>query len=76
MPDQPKKFVPPTGHSCDLSEGIHEQLTFGTGELSFAGFWSEPCAECARAWEKQFPEDAPCWPHTHEQLVKMGMKKE
>jgi hypothetical protein len=47
---------------CAVSTGIHEMLTFGRGDLDFNGFWSEPCALCARDWERRYPEDAPCWP--------------
>lgn len=66
------KFVLPEGHKCRVSTGIHDQLTFGTGYLSNNGFWEKPCNHCARAWEIQFPEDTPCWPHTPEQLTAMG----
>jgi hypothetical protein len=68
-----KKFIRPAGHKCSVSTGIHEALTFGTGKLDGSGFWSKPCEECARAHEKQFPEDGPCWPHTDEDLAAMGL---
>lgn len=48
--------------SCDISTGIHDGLTFGRGELDEHGFWQTPCAPCARAYEKNYPESAPCWP--------------
>jgi hypothetical protein len=66
-----KKFIYPEGHTCKVSTGVHECLTFGTGELDHCGFWERPCWECARAYEAQFPEDGPCWPHTDEQIQEM-----
>lgn len=69
-----KPFVRPEGHeNCRISSGIHDYLTFGTGELSFSGFWENPCYECAREHERQFPECGFCWPHTSEQLEGMGL---
>jgi hypothetical protein len=47
---------------CGVSSGIHEGLTFGSGELDSLGFWSKPCSVCARAHEAQHPEGGPCWP--------------
>lgn len=49
--------------TCSVSTGIHDGLTFGKGTLDFNGFWSRPCAPCARAHEKAYPEDGPCWPY-------------
>ncbi len=66
-----KQFIRPEGHGCDISTGIHDCLTFGTGKLDGSGFWEHPCEECARAHEQQFPEDGPCWPHTDEDLRKL-----
>jgi hypothetical protein len=57
------KFIRPDGHTCTFSTGIHEGLTVGTGRLDVHGYWEHPCPECARAWEQQFPEDAPVWPY-------------
>jgi hypothetical protein len=34
---------------CSCSTGIHEGLTFGSGELDDWGYWSKPCQVCARA---------------------------
>jgi len=66
------RFVRPKGHeNCNASSGIHDCLTFGNGKLDNNGFWENPCGECARAHEEQFPEDGPCWPHTKEQLREM-----
>ena len=65
------KFVRPDGHTCSVSTGIHDCLTFGTGELSAGGFWENPCWTCARAWEKQFPDSGPCWPHVDEDVAEM-----
>jgi len=70
-----KVFVRPEGHTCQISTGIHDCLTFGIGKLNKHGFWEHPCAECARAHEQQFPDDGPCWPHTDKQLKAMGFKK-
>jgi len=68
-----KQFKAPPGHDkCRVSTGIHGYLTFGSGRLSGNGFWEHPCGECAKAWEQQFPEDGPCWPHTDEQIAAMG----
>jgi len=47
---------------CGVSTGIHDGLTFGRGKLDDYGYWSKPCGPCARAWEKEHPEDGPCWP--------------
>jgi hypothetical protein len=53
-------------HACKVSRGIHDELTFGEGELDEFGYWEYPCYECARAWERKYPEDGPCWPFTEE----------
>lgn len=64
-----KQFQRPAGHeSCKTSTTIYDALSFGTGELDYYGFWQIPCAECARAWEAQFPGSGPCWPHSAETL--------
>lgn len=68
-----KKFIRPEGHRCKTSSNVFEILTFGTGKLDEHGFWEHGCYECARAHEQQFPEDGPCWPHTDEDLRKMGL---
>lgn len=69
-------FVRPVGHEhCKVSSGIHDCLTFGSGDLSDCGFWEHPCWECAREHERQFPECGHCWPHTPEQLEAMGLRK-
>lgn len=65
-----KKFEKPEGHECKFSSGIHEGLTIGTGELDEHGYWEYGCPECARAWEKQFPEDGPIWPFSEEYLFR------
>jgi hypothetical protein len=69
-----KMFVRPEGHECQISTGIHDCLTFGTGHLDGNGFWEHPCALCARAHEAQFPKDGPCWPHTEQDLRIMRFK--
>lgn len=59
-----KKFIKPEGHNdCKCSTNIADEISFGKGELDEYGFWSIPCNECARAWEKQYPEMGKCWPH-------------
>lgn len=47
---------------CCVSTGIHEGLTFGSGDLDEYGYWEHPCDPCARLWEKERPQDGPCWP--------------
>jgi len=51
---------------CKVSNGIHGGLTFGYGELDKYGYWEYPCVICARAWEKKYPEEGPCWPFSEE----------
>ena len=58
-----KPFVRPRGHNCQVSATVYEVLTFGRGKLDDNGFWQHSCYRCARAYEKQFPEEGPCWPH-------------
>ena len=70
-----EEFVRPEGHECHVSTGVHECLTFGTGELDANGFWEVPCGDCAREHETQFPECGPCWPHTPAQLETMGLRE-
>lgn len=53
--------------NCKCSTGIHEGLTFGSGELDECGYWEKPCAECARAWEKIHPEHGLSWPFSDEE---------
>ena len=38
-----KPFQRPEGHTCKVSSGVHDCLTFGTGTLDDGGFWSVPC---------------------------------
>ncbi len=71
-----KQFKRPEGHVCHLSTGIHDCLTFGTGDLDANGFWEYPCWECARKHEREFPECGPCWPFTESQLEKMSLRDE
>lgn len=59
---------------CSVSTGIHNDessqlsgLTFGSGALDEFGYWSRPCALCARAFECAYPEAAPCWPFAREE---------
>lgn len=72
-----KKFERPHGHErCRTSSTIAETMSFGRGDLDENGFWEYGCYECARAWEKQFPQDGPCWPHTKETLEKWKRQDE
>jgi hypothetical protein len=57
-------------YECSVSSGIHEGLTFGSGKLDDLGFWEKPCGTCARAREKDHPEDIPCWPFEQEKQTK------
>ena len=68
FPKPVKTFVKPAGHTCTASSGIHEGITFGTGDLDYYGYWEHPCGECARAWEEQYPKDGPAWPFDPEYL--------
>lgn len=54
---------------CSVSTGIHDCLTFGSGQLNINGFWEHPCAICARNHEHKYPDDGPCWPHNAEDLA-------
>ena len=54
---------------CGVSTGIHEGLTFGSGQLDFNGYWENPCPTCARKHEEKHPEDAPCWPFVPNYVV-------
>jgi hypothetical protein len=47
---------------CSVSMGIRVPALFGRGVLDRLGYWSTPCAPCARAFEKLHPEAVPCWP--------------
>lgn len=38
---------------CNVSTGIHGDLTFGKGELDDYGYWEKPCPICARKAEKR-----------------------
>jgi len=64
-----KKFQRPKDHNCEISTTISEAISFGKGELDEWGFWEHGCYECARAWEKQFPESGECWPHSRKTLM-------
>lgn len=64
---QNEKFEYPKGHEkCRVSSTICDTFSFGRGRLDDHGFWSIPCPECARAHEKQFPEDGECWPFSRD----------
>lgn len=84
---QPKKVWPPDTEEnaakkkaefsrlhpkVKVSKGIHDALTFGTGELDKDGFWEYADYEAARTWERLHPEDGECWPHTEAQI--QGLK--
>jgi hypothetical protein len=53
---------------CTWSNGIHDGLTVGSGELDDYGYWQFPCYECARNHEKLHPADGPIWPFDKEYL--------
>jgi len=51
------KKIPVCGNpDCACSTGIHDGLTFGSGELDSNGYWEFPCRVCAEAWDKLLPE--------------------
>lgn len=59
---------------CCASTGIHDTessrlsgMTFGSGRLDHNGYWEFPCGPCARAFEQEYPEAAPCWPFPGEE---------
>lgn len=54
-------------HECFVSTGIHDGLTFGSGELDEYGYWEFPCHKCAREHEKNYPEDGKCWPFAEDE---------
>ena len=63
------QFVHPKGHDkCQISSGICEGTTFGTGKLDDYGYWEFPCAVCAREYEKQFPQFGSAWPYKPEDI--------
>jgi hypothetical protein len=47
---------------CQISTGVHEGYTFGSGGLDFNGYWEKPCGICARDFEEKNPKAGPCWP--------------
>jgi len=58
-------------HECGASTGFCGAITFGTGELDDYGYWEYPCDECARDWEKKYPEYGECWPYKSQKGKKM-----
>lgn len=52
---------------CKVSTHIGGDLSFGSGELDFHGFWEIPCPVCARSHEKAYPEDGECWPYKRDE---------
>jgi len=67
--EEQKQFIPIKGHEKHESSITADSvLTFGWGELLDNGHWAHGCFNCAREWEKQFPEDGPCWPFSPEYL--------
>jgi hypothetical protein len=62
-----KRKPPPCGNpKCSASSGLDEHPTFGIGGPDNNGYFEQPCAICARAFEKAHPEYAPCWPFVEE----------
>lgn len=60
---------------CHVSTGIHEGLTFGSGELDQYGYWEKPCAVCARQAEEDDPQQYPCWPYEEKDKVDKARRK-
>lgn len=56
---------------CSYSEGIHDGITVGQGNLDKHGYWEFPCYECARKVEQKHPEYYPVWPFSDEYLNQM-----
>ena len=51
--------------NCFISMGICGAYTFGVGDLSPEGYFSKPCHECARKFERDHPKSesiGSCWP--------------
>lgn len=57
---------------CGVSTGICESLTFGNGRLSHNGYWEKPCAPCARAHEKKYPDEGKCWPFEWQDVAELS----
>lgn len=59
-----KTFIKPEGHKHhEMSTGICDRCTFGSGELDRYGYWEQPCKVCSEAWQRQYPEYiGKCWP--------------
>lgn len=55
-------YCPCGDYQCNLSTGICDLLTFGSGELDQHGYWENPCGICARDWERRYPDEGPAWP--------------
>jgi hypothetical protein len=58
---------------CGASSTILETPSFGRGELDPNGFWEFPCAACARAWEKLYPEDE-AWPFREDSPIRAALR--
>lgn len=70
------------GCTCKISTGIHDGLTFGSGQLDDYGYWQIPCYHCARQaeirdgkkegtyWPWDQPEDAHSEP-THVEYLRL-----
>jgi hypothetical protein len=68
-----RKPKPCGNPKCDVSRNPAGHLSFGSGRLE-SGSWEKPCAICARAHEKEYPKDGPCYPYSDEFLRKLGLK--
>lgn len=51
------KTKPCQNPDCSCSTGIHEGLTFGSGELDEHGYWEKPCRICAVEHDKAFTSE-------------------
>jgi hypothetical protein len=47
---------------CNVSTGICERITFGSGNLDELGYWEKPCFKCAELWKREHPTDE-VWPN-------------
>lgn len=72
-----KKARPCGNPKCSTSTGeILDCLTFGSGELSYSGYWEKPCGICARAHEAKYPDDGECWPFKPDSKMRKMFEKE
>lgn len=68
--DQKQDPQPCGNPKCKASTGIHDGLTFGSGELDDNGYWENPCFKCARAFEAANPGEE-AWPFKNQKKSKV-----